>query len=221
MYDKICTSGSIICYEHIVVLPIMSDFDDLTSIWNDVTEGAEGTTEEQSGLGSQRDISDFDRRIRETIEEMRERYDIRTQLTNEQLALLVREYFSGATDTEIAQQLGDASLDKTVSRARTRLHLFRDVDLDTKVDLNALMECLEAGNSASECGSNLGIAKSTANRYRRLIRAKRQADKVDNKYYKRFRDYCDEDNPDLLPEAQSWDGLEDAVAGAGADNPAI
>lgn len=198
----------------------MTDVEELNDIWNSISNGVETVTEQQSERGNQRDISDFDGRIRDTIIEMSERYNIQTKLSNDQLVTVVRRYFDGETDAEIARQLGEKNLDKTVSRARVRLHLFRERDFDTEVNLDELMNCLTEGNSASDCGDEFGIAKSTANRYRRLIKFRREAKRIDNEYWERFQRYCNEDDEEALVMS-SLDGLKDAVADAGADNPSL
>ena len=199
----------------------MSEFEELADIWKDVTDGTETTTEEQSERTNRRDVSDFDGRIRDTVEEMRDRFDIRSELSDDRLAIVVRGFFDGESDREIARRLGDKTLDKSVKRARICLHLLRDGDTETEVDLDALDGCLAAGNSASVCGDRLGIAKSTANRYRRILRAERQSERVDHEYRERFRRYCDDDELEDMQKTAQWDGLEDAVAGAGADNRAL
>lgn len=203
----------------------MSDVEHLTDIYLDVAEDTESTTEQQhEQRGSWRPSAATDTRISDTITEMQDRYGLQTQLSDEQLLTLVKAFFDGESDTGIARQLGDASLDKTVTRARLGLHLFRESDTTADFDVEALRECFAAGNSGAECARQLDIAKSTANRYRRIFAAKDQAERVDNQYYERFRRYChdetDED-PDFDPDYSPNDGLSDAVAGAGADNPQL
>jgi hypothetical protein len=209
----------------------MSDVDHLTDIYLDVAEDIESTTKHQhEQRGSWRLSAETDTRIRDTITEMQERYDLRTQLSDEQLVTLIKAFFDGDGDgdgdTAIARQLGDASLDKTVTRARLGLHLFRESDTTADFDVEALRECFAAENSGAECARQLDIGKSTANRYRRIFTAKDQAERVDNEYYERFRRYCrddtDEDpDPDFDPDYSPDDGLSDAVADAGADNPQL
>jgi hypothetical protein len=205
----------------------MSDVDHLTDIYLDVAEDAESTTEHQhEQRGSRRLSFATNTQISDTISEMQERYGLQTQLSNEQLVTLVKAFFDGEGDTAIARQLGDASLDKTVTRARLGLHLFRESDTTTDFDIDALRECFAADNSDAECARQLDIAKSTANRYRRIFAAKEQAERVDNQYYERFQRYCrddiDEDpDPDFDPDYATDDGLSDAVADAGSDNPQL
>lgn len=204
--------------------PNMGKVDRLTEIYLDVSEGEESTIEQQEEQrGNWKSSSSNDTTIGETIAEMRERYGLRTQLSDDQLVTLVKAFFDGERDGEIARRLGDSSLDKTVTRARLRLHLFRDNDTTADFDLDALQECFEEGNSGAECARRLDIGKSTANRYRRILRARNDSEKVDNEYYERFRQYCLEggDDADLEPDFSTDDGLNDAIEGFGADNPQL
>ena len=204
----------------------MSDVDHLTDIFMDVSQGAESTTEqqdEQRGSWRPNTSGDTDTNIRETIAEMRDCYGLQTQLSDNQLVTLVKAYFEGDGDTAIARRLGDVSLDKTVTRARLSLHLFRERDTAADFDVEGLKECLEAGNSGAECARRLDIGKSTANRYRRIFNAKAEAEQVDHEYSERFHQYYQEEagDDDLEPLSNMNDGLSDAVAGAGADNPQL
>ena len=203
----------------------MSDVDHLRDIYLDVAEDVESTTEQQhEQRGSWRPSATTNTRISDTIAEMEDRYGLQTQLSDEQLLTLVKAFFDGESDTGIARQLGDASLDKTVTRARLGLHLFRESDTTADFDIDALRECFAADNSGAECARRLDIGKSTANRYRRVFEAKDQAGHVDNEYYERFRRYCRDDadeDSDFDSDYSPDDGLSDAVADAGADNPQL
>lgn len=203
--------------------PKMGNVDHLTEIYLDVSEGEEATIEQQEEQrGSWQSAGSADAMISETITEMRERYGLRTQLSDDQLVTLVKAFFDGESDREIARRLGDSSLDKTVTRARLRLHLFRDDDTTADFDLDALRDCFEEGNSGAECARRLDIGKSTANRYRRILRARTNAEDVDHEFYERFRRYClDNLDDDLEPDYFADDGLNEAIEGFGADNPQL
>ena len=203
----------------------MSDVEHLREIFMDVSQGAETTTEtqkEQRGRWQPR-VSGDTEGIRETIEEMRDRYDLRTKLSDDQLVTLVQAFFEEHNDSQIARRIGDASLDKTVMRARLGLHLFRECDDQASFDVGGLRECLKTENSTAECAQRIGIAKSTIGRYRRVFDAKAEAERVDNQYFKRFEQYChgDTGDGDFTPLRIEEDGLSDAVDGAGADNPQL
>jgi hypothetical protein len=204
----------------------MSDVDHLTDIFMDVSQGTGSTIEqqdEQRGSWRPDKSDDTDTNIRETIAEMRDRYGLQTQLSDDQLVTLVKAYFEGDGDAVIARRLGDVSLDKTVTRARLSLHLFRERDTAADFDVESLKDCLEAGNSGAECARRLDIGKSTANRYRRIFKAKAKAQQVGHEYSERFHQYCrgETDDSDLEPLSIVDDGLADAVADDGADNPQL
>jgi hypothetical protein len=204
----------------------MSEVDHLTDIFMEVSQGTESTTEqqkEQRGSWRPNKSGDTETNIRETIAEMRDRYGLQTQLSDDQLVTLVKAYFEGDGDTAIARRLGDVTLDKTVTRARLSLHLFREHDTTADFDVEGLKECLEAGNSGTECARRLDIGKSTANRYRRIFKAKAEAEQVDHEYSDRFHRYCrrEANDSDLEPISVVDNGLADAVADAGADNPQL
>ena len=204
----------------------MSDVDRLTDIFMDVSQGTESTTEqqdEQRGSWRPNESDDTNTNIRETIAEMRDCYGLQTQLSDDQLVTLVKAYFEDDGDRAIARRLGDVTLDKTVTRARLSLHLFRERDTAADFDVDSLKDCLEAGNSGAECARRLNIGKSTANRYRRIFKAKTEARQVDHEYSERFHHYCrgETDDRDLEPPSIVDDGLADAVADAGADNPQL
>lgn len=174
--------------------------------------------------GSWQPSVDTDTRISDTIAELRDRYGLRTQLSDNQLVALVRAFFEGEGDTAIARRLGDLSLDKTVTRARIGLHLFRESDTTADFDVEGLRECFAAEHSSTECARQYEIAASTAHRYRRIFDAKQHAQQVDHQYYDRFQRYCTQDIDDATDfetDAAANNGLRDAIDGAGADNPQL
>lgn len=207
----------------------MSDVEKLTEIYMDVSQGTESTIEqqeEQRGTWQPTVGEDAESMILETIVEMRNRYGLDTKLSDDQLVTLVQAYFEGESDSEIARKVGDASLDKTVTRARLSLHLFRASDTEATFDVEGLRDCFEAGHSGAECARQIGIGKSTANRYRRIFEAKAAADSADHEYYDRFERYCrgetnDDGDGGFDDVGIEDDPLHDAVDGAGADNPQL
>jgi DNA-binding NarL/FixJ family response regulator len=84
--------------------------------------------------GSLRGSDEIERALLGVVKEMIKQYCIQTKLSPEQLSSVVRLFYKGLSDTEIAEQLGDRALNKTVSRARIKLHLFRETDLKAPFD---------------------------------------------------------------------------------------
>jgi len=70
--------------------------------------------------GTLRSTSEIEQALLGVVSEMIKAYNIQTKLTPKQLAAVVRLFYKGLSDTEIAEQLGDRALNKTVSRAALR-----------------------------------------------------------------------------------------------------
>ena len=99
---------------------------------------------------------------------------------------------------------------------------FRETDTTADFAPEALKQCFEAGHSGAERAHRLDLAKSTANRYRRVFEAQAESNAVDNQYYERFQRYCTGYVEDMFTtELTTDDGLQDAVDGAAADNPQL
>ena len=95
--------------------------------------------------GALRGSSDIERALLGVVKEMIKQYNIQTKLTPEQLATAVRLFYKDLSDTEIAERLGDRALNKTVSRARIKLHLFRESDLKPPFDKEEFLRLSTSG----------------------------------------------------------------------------
>ena len=78
--------------------------------------------------GTLRDSDAIEREIALIMREILDQGMFKTKLKPIQLAKLISMFYAGRNDTEIARELGDEKLSKTVARARVRLKLFRDLD---------------------------------------------------------------------------------------------
>jgi hypothetical protein len=160
--------------------------------------------------GDLRGSSEIDQALSEVVSEMVNRYNIQTKLSTEQLASMVRLFYKGLSDTEIAEQLGDRALNKTISRARIKLHLFRESDLKLPFDREKFLQLVGAGCSVKEMSEALNIAPSTISEYKNLFECQR-ASKRDG-YIKRFEEILsDHDVSERMVHYISKDGLQDAI----------
>src|SRR5512136_3452350 len=100
--------------------------------------------------GALRGSSDIERALLSVVKEMIKAYNIQTKLSPEQLATVVRLFYKRLSDTEIAERLGDRALNKTVSRARIKLHLFRETDLKPPFDKEEFLRLSNASKSVKE-----------------------------------------------------------------------
>lgn len=183
--------------------------EELRSIYESVTDGDVVVTEEQQELRGS--YAEAEERLEDTIEEMRAELGFTTRFSTAELATLVIEFFKGTSDREIAEQIGGGQLDKSVTRARLRLHLFRDADFEqAPVDLNVIAQKRSEGKSMRTIASEIGPSKSTVGKYARLIEMREQAEKSD--YTARLSELV---KYDLVDESDIRrhlaDGLDEAV----------
>ncbi len=192
--------------------------EELRDLFVDVTDESTVTEEREEERGTLPDEDEIDDEIRGVIDEMRERYGFETSLDDDELVRVVRLYHDGASDAEIARELGDESLDKTVRRARISLHLFRNSDFDAPFDLDRLRELLDDGATNAEAAEELDVSASTVRAYRHSVEARRQSDDVDDEYADRFEAVLeDRVISEQFTEDAKRDGLEGATEDAEVD----
>ncbi|WP_435177423.1 conditioned medium-induced protein 4 [Halorussus sp. AFM4] len=188
--------------------------EELRDIFMDVTDESTVTERQEETHGSLSSETAVEERLQEIVTRMRDRYDFGTSLSDEELVTVVRGYYAGDSDAEIARELGDASLGKTVSRARIDLHLVRDADEDAPFDMDDLRDLLDDDATASECAEELGVSESTVRRYCRVIEAQRQRRTVNDQFRNEFENVLqDRELSDRMTEGVQEDGLDDATEG--------
>lgn len=161
--------------------------------------------------GNLRGSPEIEHALLGVVKEMIKTYNIQTKLKSEQLATVVRLFYKGLSDTEIAERLGDRSLNKTVSRARIKLHLFRESDLKAPFDRAEFLRLSEAGKSVKEMAESLGVAPSTISEYRNIFESQQVAKR--DKFTKRFEEILsDQDvSEHMVTSHISKDGLQDTI----------
>lgn len=186
----------------------------LRDIFLDVAD-EETVTEPQEELrGSLADGEATDERIRSVIEKMRDRYEFRTSLSTDELVTVVRGYFAGKNDTAIARDLGDASLAKTVRRARIDLHLVTDRDLDAPFDLDDLRQQLDSDRPMTDIAEDLDVSESTVRRYRHVVEVQVERRLVGDRFHEEFAMIAeDRDLGERLTADVKESGLEEATEG--------
>ncbi|MDI9616580.1 MAG: DNA-binding response regulator [Methanothrix sp.] len=160
--------------------------------------------------GTLRSTSEIEQALLGVVSEMIKAYNIQTKLTPKQLATVVRLFYKGLSDTEIAEQLGDRALNKTVSRARIKLHLFRDSDLKPPFDRELFIKLWEEGKSVKEMSEILHVAPSTVSEYKNIFESQRASER--DGYLKRFEEILsDQDVSERMVSHISKDGLQDTM----------
>ena len=160
--------------------------------------------------GSLRGSGEIERALLAVVQEMIKQYGIQTKLTAEQLSSVVRLFYKGLSDTEIAEQLGDRALNKTVSRARIKLHLFRDTDLKPPFDKDEFLRLTDVRKSVKVMAESLRVAPSTISEYRNIFDSQKASER--DGYTKRFFEILsDQDVSERMVTAHTEDGLVDTI----------
>ncbi|MDS0260141.1 conditioned medium-induced protein 4 [Haloarcula sp. S1CR25-12] len=161
----------------------------LREIFIDVS-GEESVTESQAeGPGSLTDTDEerVDERLRAVVSRMRERYEFRTALSDAALVTLVRGFYAGRGDDELAAELGvDES---AIVEARLDLHLLRESDDDADFDAAAFRRRVVGEDPADEeLAAAFDVDAGTAARYRRVVAAEAEARQVSYRFTSEFED---------------------------------
>ncbi len=160
--------------------------------------------------GSLRGSGEIEAALLGVVKDMINQYQIQTKLTPEQLSTVVRLFYKGLSDTEIAEQIGDRALNKTVSRARIKLHLFRETDLKPPFDKQQFIVLSDAGKSVKEMAEALKVAPSTISEYRNIFESQKASER--DGYTKRFLEILsDQDVSERMVTAHTEDGLQDTI----------
>lgn len=199
----------------------------LTDIFHDVA-GESTTTEHQQQDRWSTSQSGSDESLRTIINEMIDEYGIRTSLDEDELVTLIEEYHNEESDKEIARALGTPNRDKTVTRARRKLHLFRESDFNAPFDLDHLREMVDQDESTAAMADTLSASESTVRTYANVIAAETDAENADHEYQQRFEDALDETTTsdddrfaETLSDSARATGLEDAIGNRSPDSQAF
>ncbi len=192
--------------------------EELRDIFIEVTDEDTVTETQEETPGSLTSDEEVDARLEATIADMREQLDFSTTLSDADLVSVVRGFYAGDSDAEIARALGDASLSKTVNRARIDLHLLTDADRDAPFALETLREELDRGRTVEEIADRLDVSESTVRRYRRIVDAEAERRRVNDRYRGEFENVLqDREIAERLTANVQEDGLEDATEGMETD----
>ena len=139
-----------------------------------------------------------------------------TDLDGEALRTVVRGFYAGRSDTDLADGLGVSR--HAVFRARMALHLVRDADTDAPFDLSEFRNRLVSDQSASDLADDMGVAASTVQRYRAVVETQNRARRVSHRYRAAFEDALPDTalSAHLTADIQE-DGLDDATEGIETD----
>ena len=182
----------------------------LRDIFMDVAADATLTERQEQTRGSLARAEVSDEQLRAVIERLSARDGFDTALSTADLVRVVRGFYDGASDTEIARNIDDEPSREAVARARLALHLVRERDLDAPFELSDLRRASD--RPAAAVAEELGVSESTVRRYRRVLAAQRDRRAVGDRYREEFdRLLADRDLGERLTAEAKRTGLEDAT----------
>jgi len=197
--------------------------EELRELFVDVTDAETVTERQEETRGSiATDEGEIEERLRPTIDEMGDRYDFETLLPRSALVTVVRSFYAGESDAEIARELDEESLagadgspEEAVARARIALHLVTEDDREGPVDVDALRQALEDGGedrSIDEIAAEFGVSDAEARRARRIAEVEAERRLVGDRFRQEFEHaLADRALSDRLTEGITEDGLEEAT----------
>lgn len=187
--------------------------EELRDIFMDVADDETVTERQEETRGSlTEDEEAVNERLEDLVAEMRERYEFGTDLSDSELRRVVRGFFEGRSDSEIADSLGVSR--RVVVRARLDVHLIRDRDTEAPFDLATLREHLGEDRTVSEIADVLDVSESTVRRYRRVVNSQDEARRVSDRFRSEFEGILTDAGiaTRMTPDIRE-DGLEDATEG--------
>jgi hypothetical protein len=192
--------------------------EELRDIFMSVSDDAAVTEQQSETPGSLVDDSDVEERLLEIVATMRDHVGFDTTLDDEDMVTIVRDFYEGESDAEIARDLGDESMAKTVGRARLDLHLLRDRDEDAPFPLEDLRNALDETETVADAAEELGVSESTVRRYRRVLETRAEIRRVNDRYRDDFEDILEDRG---IAERMTRDvhekGLDGAIEGQETD----
>ncbi|MDD4132653.1 MAG: response regulator receiver protein [Methanocorpusculum sp.] len=183
---------------------------DLMQLFSNLTKKTKIMEPMKTLHGTLRDQDAVEREIALIMREIQERGFFKTKLEPIQLARLITSFYAGKNDTEIARELGDEKLSKTVARARVQLKLFRDLDFNMPFDPAQMKTLMSTEMTMKEISEQLGISPTTLREYRHVIEQKE--DTTLDPFLERIRDVMeDRDLTEKMASALQEDTFGESI----------
>lgn len=183
---------------------------DLLQLFSNITQKTKIVEPIKTLHGSLRDQDAVEREIALIMREIQDRGFFKTKLLPIQLARLITSFYAGKNDTEIARDLGDEKLSKTVARARVRLKLFREMDFEMPFDQDQLKILMDENTTMKEISERLNVSPTTLREYRHVI--EQREDTTLDPYLERIKDVMeDRDLTEKMTSTLQEDTLGEAI----------
>ena len=194
--------------------------EELRDIFLNVADEETVTESQEAKRGSLTgDDRSVDERLQSVVDEMREKFTFTAGLTDEEYCDLVRLFYDGAADAEMAEALSCPT--DQVFEARLDLHLVREDDPPGDIgesELTTIREQLAADEPPAEVAGALDLDKTAVEHARAVIEAENRSRRVSQRFRTAFEEtLTDADLTFRLTGEAHDDGLDDATEGAEVD----
>jgi len=186
--------------------------EELRDIFVEVTDEKQVTESQAEERGSlvDADDADIEQRVLAVVDRMREQYDFRTDLDDEELCRVVKGFYDGADDEAIAADLDVDT--ETAFRARMDLHLVDEQDTAFPFDLGTLRRERGEESDADALAAQFDADTTTVERALAVADTQDAIRRVSQRFQSEFEDAI----PDAalaveLTAAAQEDGLEEAA----------
>ncbi len=188
--------------------------EELRDIFMDVAEEETVTESQTEQRGSLLKEGSVDDRLVEVIERMREKFDFSTDLDNEALCQVIRRFYDGQHDADIAEALSVS--EDAVIEARLDLHLVREADT-AGIDVETLRDC-DTDTSVAAVAAELDADADTVSRARDALAAEERSRRASQRFRTEFEEVLtDADIAVRLTADVQNDGLDEATEGMEVD----
>jgi hypothetical protein len=195
--------------------------EELRDIFRSVADDDTVTESQADTHGSLASETDVEDRLRDTVATMRDRLDFRTDLDTDALTTVVRRFYAGDADPEIADELSDDddADPETVRAARLDLHLVREDD-DAPLALDDVRDAADdpADPDLATVADALDADPADAEAALGVLRVRNEIQRVNDRYRAEFENALrDRELTERLTATVHEDGLDDATEGQETD----
>lgn len=193
----------------------------LRNIFLSVADEERVTESQEVSRGSLTRRGDSEPKLRAVVAEMGEKFEFDDPLSDDERCLLIREFYAGATDEELAEMLSITP--ETVFTARVNLHLIRESESPTTAFATAVREQTDAGERLTPAATEalakaFDIEKAAVIRKAAVIQSIERSRRVSHRFRTAFEEILTDADLSVVFTADAHnDGLADATDGAEVD----
>jgi hypothetical protein len=189
---------------------------ELRDIFIDVTDGDSVTEKQEETRGSlAEDETEIEGKLRATIEQMRAQLTFDTDLSLDDLTLIVQGFYDDESDASMADTL---DIDRQeIVQARHELHLVRERENDIPFDSDEFRALLDEKYTTTEMADALDVDESSVRKYRTVVETKEEIRRVNGRYTDEFEELLTDADLEEHTEDVTQDGLDEATEGMETD----